>query len=635
MSDPVSDDRLEQLERRVAALERLVRELQARSRLQASPHPTGGPSRGDLPPAVSAPARTQIQVERAAPPLPRQPSFDLEQWFGGRGLLLVGIVALLAAAAFFLNYAFERGWIPPWLRVLGAVVGGIAVSLAGEQQVVRGLRRFGLGLVGAGGGLAYLGTWAAAGPFAMLPRQAGIGLVASVTALVAWRAVSHRTQALALWALLGALLAPIFLPAPETRPEALLAYLLLVSGTAGVLAVRFAWQATLDFAAVGYFGLALALVSDTLPTATGMLYLALGAGGTLAAWQRRPWAAARLGGFLLGWLLLLIAATRVDEGVARWAAFAGGALLLVAEWAHARAQGELRDTEPRLPATLDAVLFLLAPLAFIVYVAILDPTLPGRAGAAAALATASLYLGAGWPGRWAPFVGLGCWLVALAAVLQFDGAAVIVGWSGLIVIGTAADRWLRQRAGPAIALTLGLAAGVGLFTVTLADRAPDDPAFTGAWALALYGYVGAVALAAAWWTRRPTLPSWLRNGRTLLWTFAGLAALGGVSLEIGRFFDARAPAWAAARLAGDLCLSVYWLLFAGATVWLGFRRNDVSVRGAGLLVAGVAAAKIAVHDLSRLQALYRVGSFFVLALLALAVAYAYNRQAKRAGADDG
>ena len=83
-----------------------------------------------------------------------------------------------------------------------------------------------------------------------------------------------------------------------------------------------------------------------------------------------------------------------------------------------------------------------------------------------------------------------------------------------------------------------------------------------------------------------------------------------------------------ARLAGDLALSVWWLLFAAGLVFLGFRLDRKRVRSAGLAVAAFAGLKIVLVDLANLQALYRVGSFFTLAIIALAVAYAYNRRAK-------
>lgn len=73
-------------------------------------------------------------------------------------------------------------------------------------------------------------------------------------------------------------------------------------------------------------------------------------------------------------------------------------------------------------------------------------------------------------------------------------------------------------------------------------------------------------------------------------------------------------------------------LSAGLAVRLGFWLDSWAVRTVGLAVAGLAAAKIALFDLSRLEALYRVGSFFVLALIARAVAYAYNRRVRQTAA---
>jgi uncharacterized membrane protein len=625
MSPADRDDHIERLERRVATLEALVRELAARVGLRPAPgapetRPAAPPPRPVPPPRVSL------------PPIDSQPARggDLEQWFGAKGLLLVGVVALLAAAGFFLNYAFEQGWIPPGLRVLGAVVAGVLVALAGERQVARGLRRFGLGLVGAGGGLVYLGIWAAAGPYAMVGRQVGVLLIAAATAALAWRAVHHRAEALALWALLGAFLAPVLLPLPDTRPEALLAYLVVVGDSAAVMAVRLGWRVTLDAAMAGYFGLAVALVPEALPTAVGLGYLTLGGAASLAVWRRTGWEDIRLGGFLLAWILLAMYGSRADGPGTQWLALALGAGLLVAEWLHALTVAELRDTELRIRQTLEAAMFFGAPAAFALLTAAVEPAglhgAPGLAVAPAAL----LYLAGGWPERRAAFVAVGFGLLAIAAARQFDGPAVIASWSGLMLAAYAADRWMAQRAGAGVALALAIVTGMTLFSITLLHRASTDPAFTGTWSLALYTYLGATAVTALSWRARPEMPDWLENARTVLWALFGLAVFAGGSLEIYRFFDARVDVWPAARLAGDLAISVFWLLFAGATVWLGFRRNQAAVRGTGLAVAALAAAKIALYDLGRLEALFRVGSFFVLALLALAVAYAYARKARRA-----
>jgi uncharacterized membrane protein len=63
-------------------------------------------------------------------------------------------------------------------------------------------------------------------------------------------------------------------------------------------------------------------------------------------------------------------------------------------------------------------------------------------------------------------------------------------------------------------------------------------------------------------------------------------------------------------------------------VWVGFRRGLKEVRLAGLAVAGLAVVKVLVFDLSSLDALYRVGSVFILGLVFLLLAYLYHRQAR-------
>jgi uncharacterized membrane protein len=66
-------------------------------------------------------------------------------------------------------------------------------------------------------------------------------------------------------------------------------------------------------------------------------------------------------------------------------------------------------------------------------------------------------------------------------------------------------------------------------------------------------------------------------------------------------------------------------VFAAALVLLGFRRSLKPARLAGLAVAGLAVVKVIMFDLAALDALYRVGSVFLLGLVTLSLAYLYYR----------
>ena len=215
---------------------------------------------------------------------------------------------------------------------------------------------------------------------------------------------------------------------------------------------------------------------------------------------------------------------------------------------------------------------------------------------------------------------LGGWAVAVAA----SPPTIVVGWTALALAGLAAEQLGGRPGGRLAALGLALLAFPCLFGVALWSRPSGAATFTDPWALALYGYIAGTALAAHRWEAGLTDPSttrWTARGGELLWVLCGAAVFAGGSVELPRYFGRRAP------LAGDLALSVFWLVYAGSLVRLGFQHERKDVRSAGLAVAAGAGLKIVLYDLANLDALYRIASFFALALIALAVAYAYNRKA--------
>ncbi len=609
------NDALQRLERRVEVLEQMVRRLLAAG---AAPQTfTPEPER----PAV-APPRAPLprlpERPRYSPPPAAAP--DLEQWFGQRGLLIVGVLALLTAAGFFLKYAFDRGWIAPLVRSLLAIVAGIGLAAWGEARIRAGLRRYGAAMIGAGGGLAYLGLWAAAGPYGLLERRIGVLLLAACTVAVTLLALRHEIEGLAIWALAGAYLTPILLPPPTPNPEAFLGYLEVIGLGTGLLAYTMSWRRTFDLALAGYFLLAPAGAARVLASALGCWFLAAGALLTLHVTRRRAWPEARVGFLVLAWILLAVALADVSDGPEprRWlavgAAFAIAALLWWQEL----------DVD-RLGAPVEALLFVVNPFVLLGLVGMADPKLLDRAPALLPALLAAAYLGVGWVRRATPHLIMGFALGAWAMAAGWSASMVVVGWTALALAALASEQ-LGGRSGGRIA-TLGLAllAFPCLFGLALWDRRSDAATFTDPWALALYAYLAGTALAARRWNagvRDPSTARWTARGGELLWVLCGAAVFAGGSVELQRYFGRRA------RLAGDLALSVFWLAYAGALVRLGFRLDRKDVRSTGLAVAAGAGLKIVLYDLSNLEALYRIASFLALALIALAVAYAYNKRAK-------
>ena len=143
MSD---QDRLDRLERRVLQLENLMRRL-----LQEAPQ-------GTVAPTAAAPAAEPRQAEESPAPRPfvaapevgapgpvtpaplaaPAPALDGEQWVGQRGLLAVGVVAVVLAAGYLLKLSFDRGWISPAMRCLGGALAEIAIGALGWSLTTKG-----------------------------------------------------------------------------------------------------------------------------------------------------------------------------------------------------------------------------------------------------------------------------------------------------------------------------------------------------------------------------------------------------------------------------------------------------------------------------------------------------------------
>ena len=102
--------------------------------------------------------------------------FDGEQWVGQRGLLAVGVIAVVLAAGYLLKLSFDRGWVSPMVRCLSGGATGIAIAIAGWVIDRRGYRTYGPALMGLGTAITYTVIWAASVWYQFIPQtQAVLG----------------------------------------------------------------------------------------------------------------------------------------------------------------------------------------------------------------------------------------------------------------------------------------------------------------------------------------------------------------------------------------------------------------------------------------------------------------------------
>jgi uncharacterized membrane protein len=102
-----------------------------------------------------------------------------------------------------------------------------------------------------------------------------------------------------------------------------------------------------------------------------------------------------------------------------------------------------------------------------------------------------------------------------------------------------------------------------------------------------------------------------------------------LNIEIADFFTppgARALALQFnANLPRDMSYTIGWALFAFGLLVAGIWRQTKAARYAAIALLSVALLKLFFHDLARLEALYRVGALFAVAVIAILASFAYQR----------
>ncbi|MGH7512804.1 MAG: DUF2339 domain-containing protein, partial [Gemmatimonadales bacterium] len=592
----------------------------------------GAPAAGAAPPSpprpVSPPPRPQPGAGPSGAPRPsRTPSLDSERWIGQRVFLGIGVVALLMAAGYLLKLSFDRNWISPAMRCIGGTMAGLAVGALGWRLEPR-YRTYGAALVGAGAGIIYLCIWAACKLYGVLPSATGVVGLALVSVALAMIAYAINVEALGVTAALGAFFAPILLGQRQASPDLLLLYLFCMACGLGLVAARRQWRITTLVVAASYFGVGTLGAADHANPRWVLLYGLIGGTSGLYLGLRERWWETRLLTFSGGWTLLAAASERIPQ---HWAILLGGMVLSAPVWWHALRQPRMlpihlgpRGAGPGWSAG-ETLYFFVTPLLLGWAVHGLDPGYFDARPWLAPAIVAVPYLLAGYQRCRPAFALVGAAAVGIAAVQRWEGVPQVWALLALAVLWAGLDLWLDRSDGRWYGLITLLAAVQQLFDGAAGARPAGDQAFTGPWALALWGTVGvSFAFAARLWRveggREDT-----RLIRAGLWVVAGAMALFGVTGELRRFFELRSLSAETATLASGLAVSAWWLLYAAALITIGFRLSLQPARVAGLLVAGLAVLKVVLFDLSSLDALYRVGSVFLLALVALSMAYLYYR----------
>ncbi|MCJ7749487.1 MAG: DUF2339 domain-containing protein, partial [Armatimonadetes bacterium] len=204
------------------------------------PAPTPAPAFAPAPvPTVAAPP------DETPAPRPLAWSPDWESLLGANWLSKLGIVALAVAAAFFLKYAFDVGWIGPTARVaVGLLAAGALIGIGQWFLPLDRYRAYAQVLMSGGIVIFFLSIYAAYNYYHLI----GFGVAFAALALAALAAsalaAANDTESVALLCLLGAFAAPVLVHEQGVGPTdlpRLYAYLTALNVWSGLLARYRSW----------------------------------------------------------------------------------------------------------------------------------------------------------------------------------------------------------------------------------------------------------------------------------------------------------------------------------------------------------------------------------------------------------
>jgi hypothetical protein len=227
------------------------------------------------------------------------------------------------------------------------------------------------------------------------------------------------------------------------------------------------------------------------------------------------------------------------------------------------------------------------------------------------------------PAQLAWFGGATLFFVTLIFPIQFERQWITIGWA----LEGAALLWLYRRV-PHRGLTL---VGVGLLCAAFA-RLALNPAVLGYharssapilnWYLYAYGTVTVCLFVGAWLVDD-------RRGVKLLATLGTVLAFLLLNIEIADYFTPVGTRTLTFEFSGnfgrDMTYSIAWALFALVMLVAGIAKKVRPARYASLALLGVTLLKLFLHDLSRLNQLYRIGAFVGVAVILLAASFLYQK----------
>ena len=208
-----------------------------------------------LKPEPASPAPVEIPVAPKEIKDKKTESALLEQQIGIRWLLIVGVITIFVAVAFFLKYAYDNWSIGPLGRVIGITLGGLAALVIGEVTRRRDYDIVAKGTTALGFAVLYAADFAAYRFYGLITPTPSFILAVVITIAAMAYAVGLDEALIAFLSLLGGFLTPILVSTGQNLPIPLFTYCLILGLGAMACSYYRKWPAVNLLAFIGTYAL--------------------------------------------------------------------------------------------------------------------------------------------------------------------------------------------------------------------------------------------------------------------------------------------------------------------------------------------------------------------------------------------
>ena len=228
------------------------------------------------------------------------------------------------------------------------------------------------------------------------------------------------------------------------------------------------------------------------------------------------------------------------------------------------------------------------------------------------------------------FGGVALLFITLIFPIQFDRQWLTVAWA----LEGAALLWLFHRVPhPGLRATGAVLLVVAFVRLALNPAVLEYHVRSNTavfnWYLYAYGLAIASLFAGARLLAPPRQTVLGINAQPLIYALGIILSFLLLNIEIADYFTQPGASTLTFEFSGnfarDMCYTIGWALFALGLLSAGIWRRQRSVRYAAIALLSVALLKLFFHDLARLEALYRVGALFAVAIIAILASFAYQR----------